>query len=283
MTTFVDLRSVIPDVYDIVDESIVSYGDIIEWCAKAMGQIDAVETYMPDVAIKEVRDYQAQLPPGVLQVNQILYKANENGECCVDNLNRDDYAQMLDAYKCCVSTESDLTTSLKIKSECFLNSLTSDWLPMRASTSNFMMTVLCENSPNLTANCEAEYLIRPDGSIVTDFREGTIIISYMSAPVSDSGNPMIPHDEELIEALRLFCMTKIWEKRWNRHEQGAWQRYQHYKGEWGRYKNMVRGKLKLPTEDQWQNIIDYSVNLLPKKDRYYSYFGTLNVPDTTFF
>lgn len=283
MIKFVDIRSVIPDIYDIVDEAVVSSGDIVEWCAKAMGQIGSVETYVPQIAIKEVRGFQTDLPDGLLQVNQILYKPSSDCPGCVKNLSPDDYQKLLDAYKCCANTESDLTTNLKIKSQCFLDTIPNYWAPLRASTSNFMMSVLCENSPNLTSNCENEYTIRPNGTIVTDFESGTIIISYMMWPRDDNGNIMIPYDEELIEALRLFCMTKIWERRWNRHEQGADQRFMTYKQEWGRYKNMVRGKLKLPTEDQWQNIIDYSVNLLPKKDRYYSYFGNLNVPDTTFF
>ena len=70
---------------------------------------------------------------------------------------------------------------------------------------------------------------------------------------------------------------------YNKYRYYLLQNIEFYHNKWGLYKNMVRGKSKLPSSDQWQNIIEYSTSLLPKKDRYYNYFGTLGVPDTTFF
>lgn len=265
---FISIKSAIPDVFSTLDPAFASVGDILEWSSKAMAQMNVYEFYEEKIAIRQVINYESYLPCGLLQVNQILYKSDftfteEDGSNC--NCSNDVYKAFEDKY-------------LLDSEYCRKN-----WFPLRASTNNFLLTVVCANSENLTTNCEHEFTILPSGKIVTSFKQGWIMISYLSAVLDDDGNFMIPDDQELIEALRLYCMARIWERRWNMKEDGSEGRFQYYITKWGLFKNMVRGKFKLPTAEQRQNIIDYSTSLLPKKDRYYSYFGTLGVPDHTFF
>jgi len=129
---------------------------------------------------------------------------------------------------------------------------------------------------------EEEYTIRPNGKIVTSFKTGYIMISYIRTPLDEHGDYLIPNDEELLQGLRFYNLYRIWEKRWNMKEEGSRERFEHYLHQWGLYKGMIRGKFKLPTADQQQNIIEYSQSLLPKSQSYKSYFGRLGAHDTTF-
>lgn len=265
---FVSIRTVIPDVLDTLDESLFSIGDVLEWASKAMAQMNIYETFEETVVIKQVQNYETFLPCGLLQVNQILYKLS-------DTFTEEDLCEC----KAANQVYKDFAAKNFINS----NYVGRSWLPLRASTNGFITSVLCSNSPNLITNCQKEYTILPSGKVVTSFKDGWIIISYLRAPMDEHGDFLIPNDEELVQALRFYIMFRMWERRWNMKEEGAKERFEFYHGKWGLYKNMVRGSAKLPSSDQWQNIIEYSTSLLPKKDRYYNYFGTLGVPDTTFF
>lgn len=264
---FISIKTALIDVFDTVDENIISTNEILEWASKAMGQIGAYESHEQAIVIKAVENYQTWLPKGTLQVNQILYKLNF--EFTSEDMEHTRFVN--DIYK-------------KFHEQFYIRDPYYEryWKPLRASTNSFVLSVLCDNSPNLQTNCEQEYTILPNGKIVTSFEKGYIIISYMRAPIDDDGYFLIPNDDELVEALRFYVLSRLWEKRWNRKEEGASEKFQYYTTKWGIYKTMLRGKLKLPTSDQMQNIIEYSQSLLPKSKRYYSYFGTLGVPDTTF-
>lgn len=265
---FISINAVVPDILDTVDESLFSIADAVEFASKAMSQMDIYETFEEAVSIRKIEGYQGYLPCGLLQVNQILYKRDfiltETDECECKAANK--------VYK-------DFSAKHFIGSDY----VSKNWFPLRASTNSFMTSVLCANSPNLNTSCQYEYTILPSGKIVTSFKEGWIIISYLRTPMDEDGNFLIPNDEELIQTLRTYIMYRLWEKRWNMKEDGSRERFEYYRGQWGLYKNMMRGKFKLPSSDQQQNIIDYSTSLLPKRDRYYKYFGTLGARDTTFF
>jgi len=266
---FISIKTVFSDILDTVDENIISMSDVIEWASKAMGQMDLYESHENAIAIKKVEDFQTWLPKGTLQVNQIAYKLDFK----FDNNDVEYYSRFTDqVYK-------DFSDKYLMKYDYFNRF----WAPLKVATSSFILTVLCENSPNLVTNCEHEYTILPSGKIVTSFKEGYIIISYMRAPMDEEGYFLIPNDDELVEALRFYVLTRSWEKRWNRKEDGAGEKFQYYSMKWGIYKNMIKGKFKLPTSDQYQNIIEYSTSLLPKTKRYYNYFGTLGSPDKTFY
>lgn len=282
-TNYTTLKAAIPDVFDTIDERYISTNDIIEWSAKALGQIDAYEVTEPGVCILNIEDYETKLPCGLLQINQVLYKSDFSHSV---NPAEDDYQKLLDTVKCC-KAESDLNAQMKIKAFFQEDYIQNCWIPMRSSTNDFALSVLCDNSPNLSSSCDAEFTILPSpnggAKLVSNCKSTTIIVSYIRAALDENGDYIIPYDDELIEALRLYCMMRAWEKRYNLKEDGAGPRFQDYRERWGLYKNMLRGKFKLPTSDQHQNILYYSTSLLPKKDRYYSYFGNLGSTDTTFF
>lgn len=265
---FISINSVVSDILDTSDESLFSIADVIEFASKAMAQLDVYETYEEAVSIIRVDNYQSFLPCGLLQVNQILYKKDFN-------LSEEDKCECKSANQ----VYKDFSSKYFISSDY----VTKNWLPLRASTNPFLVSVLCSNSPNLVTSCQHEFTILPTGKVVTSFKEGWLIVSYLRAPMNDEGEFLIPDDEELIQSLRTYIMYRLWEKRWNMKEEGARERFEYYRNQWGLYKNMIRGKFKLPITDQWQNIIEYSNTLIPKRNRYYKYFGTLGTRDTTFF
>ena len=265
---FISINSIVPDILDTTDESLFSIADAIEFASKAMAQLDIYETYEEAVSIVRVDNYQASLPYGLLQVNQILYK-------------RDFKFTEKDECECKAANKVYKDFSAKYFIHC--DYVSQNWAPLRASTNAFLVSVLCPNSPNLITSCQYEYTILPSGKIVTSFKEGWIIIAYLRAPMDEDGHFLIPDDEELIQALRTYIMYRLWEKRWNMKEDGSRERFEYYRNQWGMYKGMIRGKFKLPSADQWQNIIEYSNTLMPKRNRYYKYFGTLGTPDKTYF
>lgn len=263
---FISIKAAIPDVFDTLDSTFANVGDILEWSSKALSQMNIYEFYEEKLAFRQVVNYQTYLPCGLLQVNQILYKKNLT-ETDVQSCN------------CANNVYKSFEDKYLMRSDYWQE----NWKPLRASTNNFLLSVLCSNSPNFLTNCAEEFTILPNGKVVTSFKDGWILISYLSAYMDDDGNFMIPDDAELIEALRSYVMARIWERRWNMKEEGSESRFQFYLNRWSLFKNMMRGKFKLPTAEQRQNIIDYSTSILPKRDRYYKYFGTLSVPDYTSF
>jgi len=265
---FISINSIVPDILDTTDEGLFSIADAVEFASKAMGQLDIYETFEEAVSIVKVENHQAFLPCGLLQVNQILYKLDFN---------------MTENDKCECKAANQVYKDFSSKYFLTCDYVNKNWAPLRASTNSFLVSVLCPNSPNLHTSCQHEFTILPTGKIVTSFKEGWIIISYLRAPMDEEGNFLIPDDEELIQALRTYIMYRLWEKRWNMKEEGSRERFEYYRNQWGMYKGLIRGKFKLPSADQWQNIIEYSNTLIPKRNRYYKYFGTLGTPDKTFF
>lgn len=270
MTTkkFISINSVVPDILDTTDESLFSIADAIEFASKAMSQLDIYETFEEAVSIVRVSDYQADLPCGLLQVNQILYKKDFN---------------FTEADACECKNANQVYKDFAAKNFISCDYVSNNWSPLRASTNAFLVSVLCPNSPNLITNCQHEFTILPTGKVITSFKDGWIIVAYLRAPMDEEGHFLIPDDEELIQSLRTYIMYRLWEKRWNMKEEGSRERFEYYRNQWGMYKGLIRGKFKLPTTDQWQNIIEYSNTLIPKRNRYYTYFGTLGTPDTRFF
>lgn len=273
-TNFVSIKTVLSDVIDTIDERYITNSDVLEWASKALGQMGCIEFYHPFVKFLRVDNYETYLPKGTIQVNQILYKTDFQ----LSNYDMSELSSLVD--------EDDFNKVYKnfeLKYAERNSYLTNKWQPLRASTNNFMLSVLCDNSPNLLAGCNEEFTILPNGKIATSFKSGWIIVSMFRANIDENGDYLILEDDELIEALRFYVLYRLWEKRWNMKEDGSDTRFTYYKSQWGLYKNMVRGKMKLLTEDQYQNIIEYSNSLLPKTKRYYNYFGTLGSADKTFF
>lgn len=268
---FISIKTVFADILTTLDDNILNFADIIEWASHALGQLDVYEFHSQNVAVKKVTNHQAYLPDGTLQVNQIMYKRNHK-------LTSEEFDEMI----------KDKTVYEKFE-EKYLSKEYCDtcshqnWSPLKASTNNFMLSVLCDNSPNFTSSCAEEFIILPTGKIVTSFKEGWIIISYLSSPIDEEGYNLMPDDDELIECIRMYVMSRIWEKRWNKKEEGAENRFSFYLNEWKKRKPQVRGKFKLPTEEQQINIINNANSLLPKSKRYFTGFGSFGNPDKTFF
>jgi hypothetical protein len=268
---FISIKTVFADILTTLEDNIIIYTDVIEWASHALGQLDVYEFHSMNVAIRKITDYQTYVPDGTLQINQIMYKKDH----CLD---KDDLIE-IESYK---STYEEFENKYLI-TERTKDWYNSSWIPLKSSTNNFMSSVLCANSPNFNSKCSEEFTVLPTGKILTTFKEGYIIISYLSAPVDDEGYGLLPNDDELIETLRHYVMSRIWEKRWNRKEEGSAERFQYYLSSWNRKKAIVRGKFKLPSESQQINIINNSNSLLPKSQRYFNGFGSFGNSDKTFF
>ena len=268
---FISIKTVFADILTTLDDTAINFADIIEWASHALGQLDVYEFHSPNIAVKKITNHQTYLPDGTLQVNQIMYKKDHK----LTKLELDELLEDKTVYE-------RFEDKYLIGKDC-KEWYNRDWIPLKSSTNNFMLSVLCDNSPNFTSSCSEEFTILPTGKIITSFKEGYIIISYMSVPLDGEGFALMPDDDELIECLRHYVMGRIWEKRWNKKEDGAGERFNYYISKWSTKKAIIRGKFKLPTEAQQINIINNSNSLLPKANRYFTGFGSFGNPDKTFF
>lgn len=272
-TQFVPLNVAIADVYDVVSTDHTDVGNVEKWASKAMEKVYVAEEYEPRVNFIEVVNYKAILPKGLRWVYQVLFKAS------LDDADTDSITVYVDECPECGITQRNVFD--------FLTSSYLDvWTPAVPATSPFTRSVLCENSPQLMCDSQVKYSISPDGTIMVNVESGYIALAGLFFPTNEEGQFLIPYDENIIDAIRLYCMSKIWESKWNMiddNSQANERRYMHYLGRWEIAAAKARGDGKLPDIGGLENLKNQLMRLGPHSNTFWSAFGNLNTPESLIF
>lgn len=268
-TEYIPLTVAIADVLDTVGEDQINLRSIEKWAGKAMEKVYVAETYEPKVHFVEVNNYKACLPKGIRWVYQILFK-NELIDSDVNEI-----TVFVDTCpECGIQRESVWN---------FINSPYANvWIPATPVGSPFALSVHCENSPSLLCSSAINYNVTPDGTITVNSEKGILAIAGLYFPVNEGGEFLIPNEETIIDAIRLYCLMKIWETRWNSAEEGAqqvFQRYQHYLARWEIAAARAKGESKMPSIGELENLKNQWMRLGPHKNTFWSAFGNLNTPE----
>lgn len=279
ITKWTNIKSVLFELESWIPKEYYNENRLIEDCMKAVDKIGAVITYQPKVKFIEVDQYKACLPIDCLQIIQIAHKNTfklDNADIMVLSATPGDCVDCGETPNQSNFNLNDITSQTLITSEYFHR----NWTPLRLSTNTFALGVHCDNCVNITANCQYEYTVTPDGIMTFNFQKGYICVSYYAYPTDCDGVPMIPDDEDYKEALKSYCLMNSWERRWNLKEEGASERYLKYQQLWGLMKAKATASIRMPDLGEAENLMQISTKLIPNNRRFNSFFSTMNTPET---
>jgi hypothetical protein len=261
---WIELKAVIPSVLDVIDDNIVDEGMIYEMAYKAMKMLQVHSTKIPKVKFIYIENYKACLPKDVDQVEMVIHKEKIEVKHCVEKLT--DYFSSY-GHKPGLLDPDNFVKYL----------IQDDWGVMLNASNKFSSTYFCGKEYNFNYTCKHDYNIVPGNVIITSMKEGLIAISYLADAMLDD-EIMIPDDEEFIEALKSYVLKTVWESRWNIKEEGADGRFQYYALEWALKKANVKGKYKMPTLEEMEQIKWERLRLLPKKEHISTFFQFVGMP-----
>lgn len=264
---YIPLSAALAQVYPFINQDMVEEDEIEEWASFLMGKLQVRQTYDESIVVLRVQNHKANLPRGVKYIEQVFYKELLNQE---DILLIELYHQQPDA-----STNTKKFLEFNSIGEYFSNT----WKPVRASTSLFNKAVHCNNSINLYVKCEAEYSVSKNFVITTSFENGYLAVGYLSYPMNEDKEFLIPDDEDVLEALRSGILMYVWEKQTNFGIENSYQLWKDYESKWEILAAKARGKLLLPGIDQLQNLKDQIQRIGQHQMNYFTAFGNLGTAE----
>lgn len=276
--------------------------DFIEWAGEALEGIGAVPAYEKTVCFKTVAQYQCDIPTWTHQIIQI---ARDNT-----------YSSTTELAEYCTTTsessEEESESGSPIPVDCNGMPITDydlayyrpyfdlqyeyygwmnherykrDYSPVRLSNHTFFNTLVCDNitdqdSNQLYDNVQDEYNIVNGDTLRFSFQDGLVAIAYYRQKIDDNGHPMIPDDYSYKTAVTKYIAMKIAEREFFNNVQGAQGKLQKLEADWHWYAGQASSKAMMPKGiDGYQDILEQRDYLLPPKDRYYGFFGKLNVAE----
>lgn len=282
-------------------ETDISEADIVEWTAEALGFMKIPEIQEEAVAFIEVENYQADLPCGFQGVIQI---ARDNEWTPLDKESGTTAADV-------VETMEEPSSSIPIIVDCQGNLVGEAELayyrpyfdlryeyaawsgsgyyrerftPVRLANHSFIGSLVAELNKEYPSgiynNSTDEYTIAgsfPNLVLRFSFKEGFIALSYLRTALDDTtGYPLIPDDIRFITAITYYIKWKMAERlRWNGRE-GFAAEAQDAEAKWNKYVRQALNYAKMPSGiDQYQNLMENSLYLIPRTRKYYGYFGKL--------
>lgn len=134
---------------------------------------------------------------------------------------------------------------------------------MRPAQNNFFASRLflgeCNSMP---LDDRAEYKIQPP-NIITNFREGQIMLSYMGIQRDENGWAMIPDHPDAFDAISYAIDAKLARRDYRKKRDSASERYwQNMEMRKDQLTARVRNKLQIPDADEWMAVMSNHFNKL---------------------
>lgn len=276
--------------------------DTIEWIGEALDAMSMPEVQETVVAFLPVKNHEVAVPKGLRYIFQIA-KLNEDmvsdpcpplkdKECEVLPPVDEGCFNILDEN---LSNAAILDSFLKRENHPRMMDMTFPWKALnwlqssyyqrkfelvRPSSNVFFNSVICVDDTIYTPNCcEQEYSIV--GSLERKFRfsfeEGLITISYSRSALSEEGYPLIPDSYSHINAISYYVKWKVAERMYWEGREGSKSLVDDSEKKWIKYIGQANNLAKMPqTLDDYQDLLEQSVYLIPNHKQYYSNFGQLN-------
>lgn len=300
-----------------VGTSEVNESDLIEWIGEALGFLSVAESLQEAVAFLEVKNHTTIVPLHMKYVVQVAKNNSwkkEEMSCknVVEELTCDCKESNESSHSCnkCGSRNTFVLTDCQgqlldddyeiayyrpffdlqyqyfdwVYSNYYRNTFT----PMSLSNHTFFSSVVCKDNfvdqHKIYSSSADEYSLVgdfPSMQIRTSFKEGQIALSYLkTATDSVTGYPLIPDDISHITAISYYIKWKLAERyRWSGRE-GFRLEAEDAEMKWLKYVRQANNKLKLPQGiDDYQDLMNESLYLLPRHNRYKNFFGNLGKPE----
>lgn len=282
--------------------------DAIEWIAEALGFIKAPNVSEEAISFLEVKNYQVNIPEGLHYIIQIAksnhWTKEEPGSCATSAI----LETLTTDPSCTDCTPCGNSLSPLVPVDCqgkiigdtevayyrpyfdlqyeYLGWAQSKarrtaFSPVRLADHTFFNTLVCQTA-------EAEGLYTNSGnyeeySIVGNqirfsFKEGFVAVAHIRTKLDpQTGYPMIPDHESAKAAITYYLAWKTKQVEAYNHREGAKALAEDAELRWLKYAKQFKNASKMPTTiDDYQDLMDQSNYLIPRKNRYYGFFGNLS-------
>ena len=282
--------------------------DAIEWIGEALGHMKMATLSEEAIAFLEVKNYQAALPNGLHYIIQVAknnsWVSTEKTTCTPQSIIEEINPLVQNNPTGCLGTSSNLVL-LNCQGEIIGDSevayyrpyfdlqyeylgwvhskaFRTKFTPVRLANHTFFNTLVCQTEENAglynenTAGATDEYSIVED-QLRFSFKEGMVAVAYLRTKVDlETGYPMVPDDESAKAAITYYLGWKTKEREaWN-HREGAMQIAQVAEARWLKYIKQFKNKAKMPWgTDEYEDLMEGSNYLLPRRKRYYGFFGKM--------
>lgn len=294
--------------------------EAIEWAGEAMDSLKAPEIQEQVVMFAKVVDHHVVLPKGfktLLQVARYTGDINcdvitenypecditeeegkpfcdpnnilpaEPGDCgTVSGLINMLYEAYANPYKP-YYTQKDMVWGYTgwVASPAYIN----EFVPVRLATSTMFNSIVCKEKSyaDIYKSCVDEYTIvgSMEKALRLSFKEGFVAVAYNRAVMdTETGFPMIPDEFSFIQAINYYIRWKIaeaadWEGR-----EGFAQKSDISERKWLKYRKQAMNSAKmLKTIDEYQNSIEETHQLIPRRNRAANFFGNLGKRENQFY
>jgi hypothetical protein len=150
--------------------------------------------------------------------------------------------------------------------------------PMRYSTDTFHSALHCEGCPDLTVLTQHTYTVQPGKIVKASFQEGYIEMSYYSFPLDEFGMPFIPAEERYVKGVESYVKEAFYRPLW---EGGKIPDKVYEKAlqdkDW--YMGSAHNFALMQNVDQFVNVANYMINLIPDLQHSSNFFRALGEPE----
>ena len=275
----------------------ISESDLVEWAAEALGFMKVVEIQEEALAFIEVQNHQAELPCGFQAVIQIARNndwISDSGTCTSDIVETTMEDETTITEPTFIDCQGNLIGDpdiayyrpyfdLQYEYNQWIGSgyFREKYTPVRLANHTFLGSLVAEEtSTGLYNSSSDEYTIAggfPNMNLRFSFKEGQIALAYLRTVIDpETQYPVIPDDIRFITAITYYIKWKMAERlRWSGRE-GFQLEAQDAEQKWNKYVRQAINSVKMPQGvDQYQNMMEQSLYLIPRHRKYYGYFGKL--------
>ena len=305
---YVSIDSVLSKFYRDFRGLSITEDDAIEWTAESLGFAKMAKVSEEAIHFAEVKNYETLLPSHLHYIIQIA-RNNEYDEdplnCSVGNILQELEPETEEVEEDCNDCSTGwLKNAVPVDSDGriigdyevayyrpFFNlqyeygnfkscsHYKRKYTPVRLSDHSFFNNLVCreEETNSLYSSSEDEYTIVQD-RLRFSFKEGFVAIAYLRQPTDKkTGYPLIPDDESARAAITYYMTWKIKQREYFNHTEGAGRLAKEAELRWLKYIKQFKNQTKMPANaDQYENLKQGSMYLLPRNKRYYGFFGNLN-------
>ena len=306
---YTSLDRVLAKVYRDVGLEEVSTTDVVEWAGEALELMEIIAVYEEAVAFMEVKNHQADLPNGLHSIVQLArnnrWVKSEQKICPAEvvlDCDCDKPAPVPKPTPCnlpvvldCHGTPiSDHNLAyyrpyFDLQYEYYgwsnSNNYRENYTPIRLANHSFFNTIVCEEDNRIyDPCCEDEYTIVGD-KLKFSFKEGFVALAYHRQKIDpETGYPMIPDEISIITAVTMYITMKYMSRLWYMGREGYADKMQKAEQDWQWYcKQAGTKQMMLHGIDQHQNFTEERFTLIPRRDKYYNFFGKLGRAEYTGF
>lgn len=278
--------------------------DVIEWTGEALEFIGAVKYYEEAIHFSEVKNHQCKLPLGTHAIIQIArnhcWSESNKMALCPSNLTTT-LTDSEEVFTLFTTSQHGLSLNDEeipyYKSFFDLRCSFNTWCgssfyhncysTVRLSTNTLFDTLVCRGNNNSSCHHSGndEYTIIRGEVVRFSFKEGHVAIPYLRQVVdSVTGYPMIPDNISYTTAIVKYIDMKMLQKDCRNGREGSCGKADKAEGQWQWYCKQASNVDMMPNGiDEHQNLLDQRSYLLPRQNRYFSFFGNLSKPESRVF